>query len=232
MDRNPHQTWLITYGASGPVITYTMLENDCRLVPEECYTVIGRDFKYTLIKLSRSNRARVSAMEKVLDIIQEKHGIIKNQIFGFDSVAINTRGGDQVEDHPGFKLMVQEMNNESEIFQWWICSGDLKTYKAGLLWKFRTDIEPEDMSRGFLIQKVRDITEKNKLLFKDKSELDTLVQALQQENLRLEVENKKLDSRVGHLENRVKRQLEIIYRLDPDNHLVSRRNTEPGTLSP
>ena len=210
MSRNPRQVWFITYGASGPSITHEMLEEDGFFSPEECYTIEGRDFKYTLIKLCREKRPRMAAMEKFLKRVHGKYGIIKNEIFGYDSVTSNGKEGNQIEEHPGFMLMVESMNNGFENFLWWMYSGDIKSYKSGLLWKYRTDIDPEDMPRKFLEQKLRASINKIELLTKEVAVLNASVQTLQQENSRLEDENKQLD-------HRVKRQYELIYRLDPDN---------------
>jgi hypothetical protein len=203
-----------------------MLERDGKLVPEECYTTQGRDFKYTLIKLSRTHRPRLSAVEKFLKVAHDKYNIIKNEIFGYDSVASNTKDGSKIEEHPGFMLMTEHMNNGNEMFECWMDGGDIKTYKNGLLWKYRVDVDPAEFPKGVLVQKAKENTQKIELLSKENAELDGLVQTFQQENMRLEEENKQLNSRVQHLEGRVKRQYEIICGLDPDNsHLPKRMTT-------
>ena len=197
-DKNPRQVWFITYGASGPNITHEMLEEGL-LSPEECYTVRGRDFKYTLLRLSRYNRVRHNIMDKFLELIEEKFGIIKNQIFGYDSIVGNAVNGDRIGDHPGFMLMKEQMNHNSDSFVWWIKEGRIESKKSGLLWKFRTDIDPVVMPRSMLIEKA-----------KDNYKNISLSQKLSKDCEDLQVSNQLLQDEIDKLKKRVSRQHEII----------------------
>ena len=194
----PRQVWFMTYGASGPDISSEMLKAEC-LWPEECYTVRSRELKYTLVRLSRQSRVRHATMVKRMHSIGSKHGIIENQVFGYEPLLGNANGSDGIESHPGFMLMTEHMNNASEHFAWWMNIGNIQTNKSGLLWRYRNDIAPENMPQSMLIEKA-----------KDNYKNIGLAQKLTKEREDLQVSNQLLQDEVEKLKKRVSRQHEII----------------------
>jgi hypothetical protein len=173
-----------------------MLKEDGHFALEECYTVCGREYKYTLIKLFRESRARLSKLEKFLNIARIKYGIIKNNVFGYDSVSSNMRFGGKIQDHPGFLLMVEQMNAPDSKLEWWMFSGDTKTNKNGLLFGFRNDIDIRDLTAGELRKKTYTCTKEHEELKKKHEKIKSLLVVTQTENEQLRA--------------RVKRQHEII----------------------
>ena len=87
--------------------------------------------------------------------IQLNHGIVRSHIFGFDSVSCNAKDGiSSLEDHPGFKYMVDRANIAPDDVEQWMSNGELKTNKKGLLWKHIDTTPPSAMTRAQLIKRV------------------------------------------------------------------------------
>jgi hypothetical protein len=150
------QLWLITYGSSSESITHDMLKQ-CGLEVEECYTTKWRESKYTLIRVHKANRPRKTGMQKVMGRIFQKFRVIETEIFGFDSVSSNSKAEHtSLEDHPGFKLMVQAANKTPTDLEWWIHKGvqDLTANRKGLLWRHIETTDAKSMTRFQLIQRV------------------------------------------------------------------------------
>jgi hypothetical protein len=181
-DRTLYQIWMVTYGASGREITHEMLQNEGNFLLEECYTSQGREFKYTLVYLNRNKRIRMSSIENFLKLLEQKYGIVKTNIFGYDAVVTSLK---EIEEHPGFLLMREQMNNDDDGFSWWILNGNIKTTKSGLLWKYRMDIDVNEMPRTILIQKTNEgieLAKAYKRLKTEHEELKTEIEELKEEN--------------------------------------------------
>jgi FtsZ-binding cell division protein ZapB len=133
-----------------------MLKN-CGLEVEECYTATWRESKYTLIRVHKAHRPRKTGMQKVMDRMLKKFRVIETEIFGFDSVSSNSKAEHtSLEDHPGFKLMVQKANKAPVDLEWWIHKGiqDLAANRKGLLWRHIKNTDAKSMTRLQLIQHV------------------------------------------------------------------------------
>ena len=120
--------WLLTYGASGPEITHTMLQNDCKLQPDEVYTTEERVHKYTEIHLKK--QVRLSSITRAMDILYDRYHIIKGDIIGYDAIdgsekRIKRKSKDApreyhaVEDHVAFMKLVKDMNDGNPKFKAW-----------------------------------------------------------------------------------------------------------------
>ena len=129
----------------------------CGLKVEECYTATWRESKYTLIRVHKAHRLRRSGMQKVMDQMLKKHRVIETEIFGFDSVSSNSKAEHaSLEDHPGYKRMVQKANTKPIDLEWWIHKGaqDLAANRKGLLWRHIDSTDAKSMTRSQLIQRV------------------------------------------------------------------------------
>jgi hypothetical protein len=159
----------------------------CGLEVEECYTATWRESKYTLIRVNKANRPRKTGMQKVMYQMLEKFRVIKSEIFGFDSMSSNSKADHtSLEDHPGFKLMVQKANMTPVDLEWWIHEGvqDLATNRKGLLWRHIETTDAKSMTRFQLIQRVemwRPIVVEAEELRNMNSMLTERVRALEQE---------------------------------------------------
>jgi hypothetical protein len=96
-------------------------------------------------------------MKKVMEQLLKEHRVIETEIFGFDSVSSNSKAErTSLEDHPGYKLMVQKANSNPIELEWWINKGvkDLGSNRKGLLWRHIDSTDAKDMTRTQLIQRV------------------------------------------------------------------------------
>jgi hypothetical protein len=122
---------------------------------DECYITAWRESKYSLIHFSRDMRVRRSTIDKAMQRMKDMHGIVGVEIFGFDHVACNWRAKcEQLDQHPGFKLMVKNLNSKKDIHIW-IEKGEVRSYRKGVLWKYLEGIDPEQMTRCQLVKEVK-----------------------------------------------------------------------------
>ena len=110
--------WIITHGASGPRITKDMLRELGRIEADECHSTKDRVMGYTYIHLIK--RVRQTSIEKFMEKAKQMHGIVQNEIFGYDSIAGNTRAGKDsdipIEQHVGFQMLVRHYLTGNEAF--------------------------------------------------------------------------------------------------------------------
>jgi hypothetical protein len=81
-------------------------------------------------------------------------------LFGFDSVTCNAKTGEAsflLEDHPGFRILVEKVNKEPIDLEWWTrcATDDLRANRKGLLWKHIESTDPSNMTRAQLVERVR-----------------------------------------------------------------------------
>jgi hypothetical protein len=132
----------------------------CGLRVDECYTAIWRESKYTLVHIEKGGRLRQTAMDKIMLQIQEEFQIVRTEIFGFDSVSCNSKLGETafaLEDHPGFRIMVEKVNKDPVDLEWWMCceGEDLFSNRKGLLWKHIERTDAGNMTRAQLVERVK-----------------------------------------------------------------------------
>ena len=156
LQENKKHIWLITYAASSPNITASML-HEAAVMCDECYSITWRESKYTLIHLNTPDRIRSTALNKAVQQLGQKHGIMGSCIIGYETLSSNTNKEQSVQEHPGFKRMVQALN-EGEELDTWLVSGEIKTYRKGLLWKYIKTTDPRSRTRNQLIEQVLEWT--------------------------------------------------------------------------
>ena len=152
------QIWLVTYGAACESITHEMLK-EAGINADECYTTVWRESKYTLFHCPKTDRVSMDAMKQAAKAMEERHKIVFNAaVFGYDALSSNdTSTGESLENHPGYKKMVQLLNAGSDDLRWWI-RGDgisIRDYKKGLLWKSIDSTDPEKMTHKQLVSRVK-----------------------------------------------------------------------------
>lgn len=125
---------------------------------DECYTIMWRESKYTLLHCSRNYRISEEALHKVSVTLKEKYAITLNAtILGYDCLTSNDRENKELslEHHPGFKKMVELLNKKSDDFKWWIIQGkNIYDYRKGLLWKYIESTDFHAMTRKQLETRV------------------------------------------------------------------------------
>jgi len=117
--QSPKSTWILTYGASGPYITPQMLTDLGKIHADECHSTKDRVMNFTYIHLTK--RVRQTSIEKFMAKANEVHGIVKNEIFGYDAIASNARQGNvtPIEEHAGFQMLVRHFNSKNPAFIPW-----------------------------------------------------------------------------------------------------------------
>lgn len=197
--------WLITYTASSDDITAQLLHKYA-VMCNECYTTTWRESKYTLIHIPHAKRIRQSAMEKTLALMHVQHNIRGTSIVGFDTLISNTTDT-QLEDHPGFKRIVELVNAQSDEPRIWMESGEVRTNRKGMLWRHMEERDPREKSRNQLMRQVElwapivresaELKTQNEVLrtaleIKDQelAQADRIISALESRNERLLIEVK------------------------------------------
>ena len=147
--------WLITYTASSDDITPEMLHRYL-VMCSECYTISWRESKYTLIRIIHSKRLRQSAMEKVMFNLLDRYKIQGTSIIGYETLSSNTKAESSVEDHPGFKRIIELLNTNREELKIWMNEGDILTNKKGMLWKYIKGKDPKSRTQKELLQQIEE----------------------------------------------------------------------------
>ena len=96
----------------------------------------------------------MAQLQKAMLALNKNHGIICNAIAGYDSISYNDKKEERVTDHPGFKRMVETLNQNSEEMRSWLQNGTLLTNRKGLLWKHIESIPPKEKTHGQLVEQV------------------------------------------------------------------------------
>ena len=188
--------WLITYGASSPNITHEMLYYNS-VKPDEVFTLEQRDLKYTLMYIKK--RARVESIENCMHQLQKSHKVILQEIVGYQAIMGYYSMNQEFTDHPGFKLMVQ---NISSLHSW----ANFDDPSRGLLWKYSPHVNYKELTKP---QVITLLNERDAALNERKrksDEDDSTIELLQTESSekdatikKLEDENKRLCSKVSAL---------------------------------
>jgi len=148
--------WLLTYGSASKDITHEMLEAQGINV-DECYTAIWRESKFTLIRCLRDNRIRPETLEIAMAALEKSDGIaLRATIIGYDSLSsMNKQKVDSLEDHPGFKKIIELLNMHSDDVKCWI-NGDKDVYdhRSGALWRYIETTDPKKMTQRQLASRV------------------------------------------------------------------------------
>ena len=117
------------------------------MVCKECHTITWRESKYTLIYLTK--RIRSSALKTIMQRMREDHNICRSAIHGYETLAGTVK---EDQDSPGFKRMIQLLNESCEEIRSWMETGTIKTNKNGILWRYITTTDPRSMSRAQLVK--------------------------------------------------------------------------------
>ena len=141
--------WLITYGSASNDITHEMLEQHGIHV-DECYTAQWRESKFSLIRCSKKKRIRPETLKTAMDALEKSDGImLRATLTGYDSLSsVNKQKIDSLEDHPGFKKIIELLNMHSDDVKCWI-NGDenVYEYRSGALWRYINTTDPKKMTQ-------------------------------------------------------------------------------------
>ena len=205
-------TWIITHGASGPRITVDMLRELGQIEADECHSTKDRVMIYTYLHLVK--RVRQTSIEKFMMKAQKMHGIVLNEIYGYESIAGNTRNGQDIpiEQHVGFQMLVRHYLTDDEAFM--PCTDGEATINRGLIVR-AAEVDPdkppilENQSKARIItytKKLEVKVEQAKKQEKEMHSLFTTYTRVSDERSNLRVENAMLKRKVQDLEQRLEIQ--------------------------
>lgn len=140
--------WLIHYTASSPDLTHILLADE-NIHCDEVYTITWRESKYTLIHLPR--RIGPTVLSRVMAEIEVKHSIKPSELFGYEPIT-----SDSIPDHPGFKRIVETLNDRPTELRSWIVDG--KSDRKCALWRHIRATSPSDMTLQQLTNRIREWT--------------------------------------------------------------------------
>jgi hypothetical protein len=200
--------WIITYGASGPYITIEMLHSLGQIEADECHSTKDRCMNYTYIHLIK--RVRLTSIDKFMEKARERHGIIKNEIFGYEAITGNTRKEHSVpiEEHIGFQMLVRHYAEHNASFI--PCTDGEPILKRGLIFQ-AAEIDPdkppvlESQSKARIIAYTRKLEVKVEASKKQEREMQALFATyttVSEERSSLRVENAILKRKIQDLEVR------------------------------
>lgn len=180
---NPKRIWLITYGASSPSITNEMLIAH-GINADEIYTLEQRDLKYTLLNVKK--RARIEQLEQCTLELQSSHRVILQEILGYQAITGFYSMNQELNEHPGFKLILSNMVSVHS----WASFGDSS---KGLLWKYNPHVDPMQLTKRQLVKlvneyrkrKLEENEETNELIQAELAEQRVTIRKLEDENRRL-----------------------------------------------
>jgi len=168
---------MISYSSSGGSITHTMLSRQEIFQVDECYTLTLGNQKYTLFHSPQ----RISK-PMISNIISDMPGVQEISI------------GREIDQHPGFKTMVEHMNKESPLFEYWMLNGSLHTNIRGLLHKHLSPISSDRLTYSQLVQQNENLRHELQILREKETEREKM--ELEIEELRSEVRRLLLRTRV------------------------------------
>jgi len=154
--------WLLTYCPAGKFITADMLK-ESKIIVDECHSTCDRIMNFTYIHLP--NKCRLSQIEKFLEKVNKSHGIVKKEVYGYESIGAQSvqENAPKIQNHVAFKMLVKHFNEGNSSFTPWT-DGE-KVFKRGLLFQAteligETTIALENRTKSQLITYARDLEEK------------------------------------------------------------------------
>jgi hypothetical protein len=98
-----------------------------------------------------------SGLRSILTKTRIDHKIIPSAIDGYDTLASTVKedSSASMEEHPGFKRMIQLLNEEIHEIRSWMQSGTITTNISGVLWVHISSIDLNSLSKGQLVKRVQ-----------------------------------------------------------------------------
>ena len=110
------RTWMLTYCPPGTYITAEMLLAN-NIKADEVHSTADRVMNYTYVHLTK--KVRRTAMEAFLRAVRVSHGVIQSEVFGYDSLVSEARGGERIQDHVVFMMLAKHCMEKEVSFSPW-----------------------------------------------------------------------------------------------------------------
>ena len=106
---------MLTYCPAGTYITIEMLREH-GIIADECHSTSDRVMNYTYIHLDK--RCRITPIEKFFTNARDKYGIVKKEVFGYDSIGSKSAepGAAKMQDHIVFKMLLAHSKEKNPSF--------------------------------------------------------------------------------------------------------------------
>lgn len=188
-NRSTKAIWIMTYGASASYINTQMLLDLGNISADECHSTTDGTMNYTYIHLIKS--IRQTTIEKFMEKARKAHGVIRNEVYGYSSIAGDVRQGERLDAHVGFQMLVKHFVEENEVFQPW------------------TDGE-SILKRGRILKAVDMVKKRlDSIDQKSKPEIIAYVKMIACENSNVKIENKRLKRKIDELEKQLSDKSQI-----------------------
>ena len=134
--------WMLTYCPAGTYVTMDMLKAH-GIFADECHSTSDRVMNYTYIHLTK--RCRITLIEKFLSKAREDHGIVKNEVFGYESIGSGSAEprSTKIQDHIVFKMLLAHAKNKNPSFS--PCTDGEPALKRGNLFEACKIREDQDI---------------------------------------------------------------------------------------
>jgi hypothetical protein len=121
-------SFFLTFQLSSPRLTSEMMISIGFNV-NEIVSTCDNALTFTYIHLQR--KARKDELHRAMRKLTSTHGVSGSNIFGYDSIDSNSLGSSElIDDHPGFKTLVQHQAQGNSNFHRWTADGYSDTHSG------------------------------------------------------------------------------------------------------
>ena len=92
-ERSQKVMWTLTYCPARKYITCEMLKEEGGILADECHSTSDGVMNYTYIHLTK--RCRQACIKRFMNKIRDAHGIVSNEIFGYESIGSKSHSEDK-----------------------------------------------------------------------------------------------------------------------------------------
>ena len=147
--------WTLTYCPAGTYITPDMLKDEGGILADECHSTSDNAMSFTYIHLTK--RCRQSSIERFMSKIHKTHGIVSNEIFGYESIGSKSYGGGtaSLQEHVVIQMLLKHCKENNPAFS--PSTDGEPILKRGLLFEMK---DPANRSKHQLVQYVTVLEER------------------------------------------------------------------------
>jgi len=160
------RVWILTYCPATRYITMEMLKTQ-GIIADECHSTNDGVVNYTYLHLEK--RCRIPAMQKFFTAVRIQHGIMQKEIFGYESIGVNSKDGGSVkiQNHIAFEMLLAHARESNPSFS--PCTDGEPVLKRGQLFLAlqntgNKDVKLEYKTKNQVIQYAKMLEEKVKEL--------------------------------------------------------------------
>ena len=107
------RNWVVTYGSSKGYITFQMFRDEGSLDVDEVHSTSDGSMVFTYFHLKK--RSRENGITKFMDKINQLHGIVQTEVFGYDSIGSQSQDG-SLMGHIAFRMIFEHFKSGNPAF--------------------------------------------------------------------------------------------------------------------